>query len=49
LFETIKLQIKVYNAKFNYSRSKPYEVHENDLKAYIVCEVEKAFENYSKK
>jgi hypothetical protein len=29
--------------------SKPYEVHENDLKAYIVCEVEKAFENYSKK
>ena len=29
--------------------SKPYEVHETDLKAYIVCEVEKAFEKYSKK
>lgn len=31
------------------SSSKPYEVPENDLKVYIVCEVEKAFENYSKK
>ena len=29
--------------------SKLYEVHETDLKANIVCEVEKAFENYSKK
>ncbi|MCF8325468.1 MAG: helix-turn-helix domain-containing protein [Leadbetterella sp.] len=29
--------------------SKPYEVQETDLKAYIVCEVEKAFEKYSKK
>ncbi|MDP1814283.1 MAG: helix-turn-helix transcriptional regulator [Leadbetterella sp.] len=29
--------------------SKPYEVHETDLKAYIVCEIEKAFEKYSKK
>ena len=29
--------------------SKLYEVHETDLKAYIVCEVEKAFEKYSQK
>lgn len=29
--------------------SKSYDVHETDLKAYIVCEVEKAFEKYTRK